>query len=242
MRTAIFGGTFDPIRSAHLEMARHAADQYRLDRVLFIPAGNPPHKRTEVSFEHRYRMVELACAEDPRFVASRLEEGAAKSYSIDTIELVKAACAATSAIAAAPAPNTTPPNAAVPAPNAAAPVPNAAATAPNARALAPDAGAAAPPPENGALFFIIGSDAFAEIQTWHRWEDVIRAVEFIVVARPGHEIAVPPGARVHRLDSVELPVSSSDIRDALARGETPQELPPAIAAYIRAHELYRTVR
>lgn len=230
MRTAIFGGTFDPIHSAHLEMARRAADQYRLDRVLFIPAGNPPHKRTEVSFEDRYRMVELACAEDPRFVASRLEEGGAKSYSIDTIERVKAACAATAANAAAPAPN-----AAVTAPDAPGLPANTAVPAPNAAAVPNPAG-------NGALFFIIGSDAFAEIQTWHRWEDVIRAVEFIVVARPGHEIAVPPGARVHRLDSVELPVSSSDIRDALARGETPQELPPAIAAYIRAHELYRTVR
>jgi nicotinate-nucleotide adenylyltransferase len=185
MRAAIFGGTFDPIHSAHLEMARRAAQQYGLDRVLFIPAGNPPHKHAEASFEHRFRMVELACTTDPRFVASRLEEGTAKSYSIDTIERVKAA---------------------------------------NADA-------------NG-LFFIIGSDAFSEIQTWRRWEDVIQAVEFIVVARPGHEIAGPPGACVHRLESVELPVSSSDIRDALARGETPSELPAAIADYIRDHRLY----
>jgi nicotinate-nucleotide adenylyltransferase len=186
MRIAIFGGTFDPVHSAHLEMARRAADQYRLDRVLFIPAGNPPHKRADASFEHRYRMVELACAADPRFVASRLEEGAGKSYSIDTIERVMAA-------------------------------------------------------NTGALFFIIGSDAFAEIQTWRRWEDLIRAVEFIVVARPGHEISGPPGARVHRLESAELPVSSSDIRDALARGESPAELPPAIADYIRAQRLYGPV-
>ena len=186
MRIAIFGGTFDPVHSAHLEMARRAADQYRLDRVLFIPAGNPPHKRADASFEHRYRMVELACAADPRFVASRLEEGAGQSYSIDTIERVMAA-------------------------------------------------------NTGALFFIIGSDAFAEIQTWRRWEDLIRAVEFIVVARPGHEISGPPGARVHRLESAELPVSSSDIRDALARGESPAELPPAIADYIRAQRLYGPV-
>ena len=187
MRTAIFGGTFDPIHSAHLEMARRAVDQYWLDRVLFIPAGNPPHKHADASFEHRYRMVELACAADPRFVASRLEEGTGKSYSIDTIERVMAA------------------NADI----------------------------------DGPVFFIIGSDAFAEIQTWHRWEDVIRAVEFIVVARPGHEIAGPAGARVHRLDSVELPVSSSDIRDALARGESSAALPPAVADYIRDHRLYR---
>ena len=183
MRTAIFGGTFDPIHSAHLEMARQAADQFQLDRVLFIPAGNPPHKHADTPFEHRYRMVELACAADPRFVASRLEEGDQKSYSIHTIERVKAANGVVA----------------------------------------------------GEVFFIIGSDAFAEIQTWHRWEDVIRAVEFIVVARPGHQIVGPPGARVHRLETVELPVSSSEIRDALARGETPAELPEAVVGYIRAN-------
>ncbi|MEO8053350.1 MAG: nicotinate-nucleotide adenylyltransferase [Acidobacteriota bacterium] len=189
MRTAIFGGTFDPVHSAHLEVARLAADQYLLDRVLFIPAGNPPHKHADASFEHRYRMVELACSADSRFIASRLEEGTAKSYSIDTIERVRAASAVDVA--------------------------------------------------DNTLFFIIGSDAFAEIQTWRRWQDVIRAVEFIVVARPGHEIAGPSGARVHQLESVELPVSSSDIRDALARGEAPLELPSAVADYIRDHGLYR---
>lgn len=202
MRTAIFGGTFDPIHSAHVEMASRAADQYRLDRVLFIPAGNPPHKHADASFEHRYRMVELACAADPRFIASRLEEGTGKSYSIDTIERVKVLDAGASTAA----PNATTPS-----------------------------------DGKGALFFIIGSDAFTEIQTWRRWEDVIRSVEFIVVARPGHDIAGPPGARVHRLESVELPVSSSDIRDALARGESPAELPPAIADYIRDHRLYGPV-
>jgi len=183
MKTAIFGGTFDPIHSAHLELARQAADQFALERVLFIPAGNPPHKHADTPFEQRFRMVELACAADRRFVASRLEEGKQKSYSIDTIERVKAA--------------------------------------------------------NGEVSFIIGADAFAEIETWHRWQDVIRAVEFIVAARPGHPIVSPPGARVHRLETVELPVSSSDIREALARGETPNELPPAVTEYIRANGLYQ---
>src|SRR5215468_10126169 len=89
MKTAIFGGTFDPIHSAHLIVAREAADKFALDRVLFIPAGNPPHKGAAAPYEDRYRMVELACAEDPRFVASRLEEGREKSYSIHTIERVR---------------------------------------------------------------------------------------------------------------------------------------------------------
>lgn len=182
MKTAIFGGTFDPIHSAHLVVAREAADAFRLDRVLFVPAAHPPLKDSSASFEDRFRMVELACAADPRFVASRLEEGSERSYSIYTIEKVVA--------------------------------------------------------ENGRVFFIIGADAFADIEKWHRAGDVIRAVEFIVVARPGHSFTSPENARVHRLDTVALPVSSSEIRQQLARGETPAALPPEVASYIRQRGLY----
>jgi len=183
MRTAIFGGTFDPIHSAHLVVAREAAETFSLDRVLFIPAANPPLKEAGASYEDRYKMVELACAGEPRFVPSRLEEGRQKSYSIHTIERVKAM--------------------------------------------------------GGEVFFVIGADAFAEITSWHRWPDVIAAVDFIVVARPGHDYTSPAGARVHRLETVALPVSSSEIRQALAHGETPDEIPPAVAEYIRAHGLYQ---
>jgi len=89
------------------------------------------------------------------------------------------------------------------------------------------------------LFFLIGSDAFAELCSWYRWQDVITAVEFIVVTRPGHSYTMPPGARVLRLETLALPVSSSDIRAALARGETTEDLPVAVAAYIHEHGLYR---
>lgn len=182
MRIAIFGGTFDPIHTAHIVVAREAADAFSLDRVLFIPSGNPPLKEARASYEDRFKMTEIACAADPRFVASRLEAGAEKSYSIHTIERVKAF--------------------------------------------------------DGDLFFIIGSDAFAEIQSWHRWRDVIRAVDFIVVARPGHIYMAPEGARVHRLETIALPVSSSEIRYALARGENPPDLPQSVTDYIRARGLY----
>lgn len=90
-----------------------------------------------------------------------------------------------------------------------------------------------------AGFFIIGADAFADIGIWHRAEDVIRSVEFIVVSRPGHRYETPPGARVHRLDTLALEISSSEIRAAIARGEMPEDLPPAVANYIRQHNLYR---
>jgi nicotinate-nucleotide adenylyltransferase len=88
------------------------------------------------------------------------------------------------------------------------------------------------------LFFLIGADAFAEIGTWHRFETVIRAVEFIVVTRPGHDYSSPAGAVVHRLDTLALPVSSSEIRRKLGAGLEPEELDPRVVAYIRRHSLY----
>jgi nicotinate-nucleotide adenylyltransferase len=188
LKLAIFGGTFDPIHYAHLTVANEAAEQFDLDRVLLIPAANPPHKGEirVTPFEHRYRMVELACQGAPLLEPSRLEEGAAKSYSYYTIERVKEKCA----------------------------------------------------PED-RVFFLIGADAFAEIGSWHRAEDVIAAVEFIVVTRPGHGYDTPPGAKVHRLDTLALPVSSSEIRSQLAAGEAPAELPPSVLTYIQQHRLYQ---
>ena len=88
------------------------------------------------------------------------------------------------------------------------------------------------------LYFIIGADAFAEILTWHRAADVLRSVEFIVVSRPGHHFAIPPGARVLRLDTLVLEVSSSAIRRELATGVPPAELPENVFAYIRSKGLY----
>jgi nicotinate-nucleotide adenylyltransferase len=92
LRIALFGGTFDPIHNAHLEIAREAARQFSLGRVWFVPASRPPHKSgvTSTPYEHRYRMVELACQGEPLFEPSRLEQGEQNSYSIRTIERVRA--------------------------------------------------------------------------------------------------------------------------------------------------------
>jgi nicotinate-nucleotide adenylyltransferase len=89
------------------------------------------------------------------------------------------------------------------------------------------------------LFFVIGADAFAEIESWHRWRDVIQAVEFIVVSRPGHRYVVPPAATAHRLETVDLAVSSSEIRRKLAAGDDRVEVPAAVLGYIHARGLYR---
>lgn len=88
------------------------------------------------------------------------------------------------------------------------------------------------------LFFLIGADAFSEIETWFRWGDVLEQVEFIVLSRPGYNYGIPAGARVHRLETLQLDVSSTAIRRRLAAGEAPPELPPAVLEYIRANALY----
>ena len=88
------------------------------------------------------------------------------------------------------------------------------------------------------LFFLIGADAFAEIQTWRRWREVVSAVKFIVVSRPGHGYAVPEGASVERLENIDLPYSSSAIRRALAAGERPREVPELVLDYIYEQRLY----
>jgi len=199
-RTALFGGTFDPIHNAHLEIARAAVDRFNLAKILFVPAANPPHKPGGVmaSYEDRVRMAELACVADPRFEVSRIEapaavpdkDNSARSYSILTIEKLKAL------------------------------------------GIAP-------------LSFLIGADAFREIRTWHRWRDVVASVEFIVVTRrdltdPGSNWETPPGATVHELAGLDLPVSSSDIRRQVLEGASRIPVPETVLRYIHEHKLYRS--
>ena len=92
------------------------------------------------------------------------------------------------------------------------------------------------------LFFLIGADAFAEIGTWLRWREVIGLVEFIVVSRPGHTYGIPDGARVHPLETLDLPVSSSEIRRRLAEGDYSVPVPARVLAYIHERNLYRPGR
>jgi nicotinate-nucleotide adenylyltransferase len=89
---ALFGGTFDPIHSGHIAVARAAERRFRLDCVFFIPSSRPPHKQANelCAFEHRFAMVALACAAHSRFVPSLAEantNGAGERifYSIDTV-------------------------------------------------------------------------------------------------------------------------------------------------------------
>ena len=88
MNAGIFGGTFDPPHTGHLIVAQDAAAALGLDRVLFIPAAQPPHKRGLVATPApvRARMTELAIQDDPRFSLETTElERDGPSYSVDTL-------------------------------------------------------------------------------------------------------------------------------------------------------------
>jgi len=88
-RTAVFGGSFNPIHYGHLLLADDVAEALGLDRVLFVPAARPPHKPNGdlAPAPDRYRMVELAIAGHPKFAVSDLEfRRPGPSYTVDTLE------------------------------------------------------------------------------------------------------------------------------------------------------------
>jgi nicotinate-nucleotide adenylyltransferase len=88
----IMGGTFDPIHYGHLIIGEEPRRRFGLEKVIFVPAGDPPHKKDyDVSAkEHRYAMTVLATASHPDFECSRMEmDRPGPSYSVDTIRQIK---------------------------------------------------------------------------------------------------------------------------------------------------------
>ncbi|TGE32503.1 nicotinate-nucleotide adenylyltransferase [Desulfosporosinus sp. Sb-LF] len=91
-RLGIMGGTFDPIHYGHLVAAEMARVEFHLDKVLFIPTGNPPHKigRDVSAAELRYEMVERAIQDNPAFELSALEiKRNGPSYTVDTLRVLR---------------------------------------------------------------------------------------------------------------------------------------------------------
>lgn len=89
----VFGGTFDPIHVAHLAVAEAAREDAGLEGVLFIPAGEPPHKvgRPITAAEDRFAMVRAAIAGNDAFDITRMElERDGPSYTVDTLRDLRA--------------------------------------------------------------------------------------------------------------------------------------------------------
>ena len=212
MRIGLLGGSFNPIHNAHLRIAGEAQVACRLDKILFIPAADPPHKPLAggVSFESRSKMVSMAIAGRPAFEMSTIEsERGGKSYSIDTIRTLLERL--------------------------------------------PD----------DELFFIIGGDSFLEIGSWHRYAEIFRSCNLIVVERPGCAVINPvdalpdavrgafnicgetglltheSGSTIFFITGSPLELSSTEIRRLAAAGAdiTPY-VPPDVAAYISQQRIY----
>lgn len=86
MQLGIMGGTFDPVHLGHLQIARAAMREASLDRVLFLPDGNPPHKQPGATGDDRFTMVCLALENQQGFSASNMELlRAGSTYTVDTL-------------------------------------------------------------------------------------------------------------------------------------------------------------
>lgn len=92
-KIGIMGGTFDPIHIGHLVTAEAVRIEYNLDKVIFVPAANPPHKQElqVTSAMHRYSMTVMATYSNPYFFVSSIEiDRPGPSYTIDTVSALKA--------------------------------------------------------------------------------------------------------------------------------------------------------
>ena len=198
-RVGILGGTFDPIHNGHLMTAEAVRDEYDMEKVLFIPAAQPPHKlgRKISSAEDRYMMTVLATCSNPYFEVSDIElrrEG--PSYTVDTV-----------------------------------------------RALIRASGG------DTDYYFIVGTDIIREIHTWERIEELLAICPFIAASRPGcrpdaerrRDLLGDLGVRqIHLLNTPELEISSTDIRERVAEGRSIKYIvPPEVEHYIYKKGLYR---
>jgi nicotinate-nucleotide adenylyltransferase len=208
----IFGGTFNPIHLGHLRAAEELRQQFKLAKVIFIPASSPPHKSDPAIIDplHRLKMVDLAITGNEAFLSSDIELlRTGKSFTIDTLRELKR--------------------------------------------LYPDVD----------FSFIMGTDAFLEIHTWHKWTELFRECDFIVMNRPGSPKLsakiIPPdirsefqwkprkreflhsgGHRVSLARVTGMDISSQAIRKMLREGQSIRYLVPRrVMEYILEHKLYQ---
>lgn len=91
-RIAIYGGTFDPIHNGHWQVATAILESFAMDRLLFVPAFVPPHKRgRQISSPfHRLAMLAVATADEPRMFVSTIElEAPERPYTVETLKQLR---------------------------------------------------------------------------------------------------------------------------------------------------------
>jgi nicotinate-nucleotide adenylyltransferase len=209
----ILGGAFDPVHHGHLRPALEMQQALGLDAIRLIPTGQPPHREAaRASAGDRVAMLEMAMDGMPGWDIDRRElERDGPSYMVDTLQSLR------------------------------------------------DELGTEPP-----LVLLLGLDAFAGLTDWHRWPRLFELAHIAVSHRPGAGLeqlaAHPPLARelsqrlveaagaletrsagmVYLHPVTQLEISSTTIRDMVARGEDPRYLlDDGVRDYIHSHHLYR---
>ena len=88
IKIGIFGGLFDPPHIGHLIIAQWVLEEYNLNRIIFIPAANPPHKAKYSSYHIRYEMAVLAIKGNKKFFISNIEKQiSGRTYTVEVIRM-----------------------------------------------------------------------------------------------------------------------------------------------------------
>ncbi len=208
----VLGGTFDPFHNGHMQLAEAVLNEYRLDNIIFVPAGNPPHKSNTSITEakHRLQMLRLAVHGKNRYRVSEIEfSSVGPSYTFSTLQRLQEHSG-----------------------------------------------------DDVVLHFIIGHDAFLELETWYRWETLLAGTPFIIAQRPGYAIdgleaflsrnnfrpetpdkrswkEMTTGNIIRVLSKKILDISSTKIRERIARKQEWRHfVPESVAGYILDNDIY----
>lgn len=179
MKLCVFQGTFNPVHNAHVRMVKYVIEKYNFDKLIVIPAFQPPHKNTNPQMSlHRLNMAKLAFKDIPKVEVSDIEfRRGGKSYTYLTIcELYEKFDI------------------------------------------------------EGKIHFIIGTDAFKNINSWYEADKLKKLVEFIVFDR-----GVEVDCELANLTFKD--VSSSQIRSDIDKAD--EFLPQTVKEYIHKYGLYK---
>lgn len=198
-KIGIMGGTFDPIHFGHLFIAQTALDKFTLDNILFIPAGNPPHKNKNMITDKYIRMdmVNLAIESNTKFQTSAIEIFKENTtYTIDTIKELQQLY--------------------------------------NNRA---------------DFYFITGTDAFIQLDTWKEYIQLLSITKFIVMTRQVENSKILDEkielftkeyeGHIYKVEIPTLDISSTDIRKRVKESNSIKYLlPDSVEKYILNNDLY----
>lgn len=201
-KIGIMGGTFNPIHRAHLQMARCAMMQKKLDKIFFMPSKNPPHKMGQNILDERLRseMIKLAVEEEVGFYYSDFElkrEG--MTYTAKTLALLKEQF----------------------------------------------------PDEQ--FYFIMGGDSLFQFEHWYHPEEIVRHAVVLAVGRGNVAMEQMKAqavllekrfqGKIELIQMERIDISSSMIRERIAKGEPVQELlPKRVYEYIQKNHCYTSQR